>query len=146
MPEYTPEEEDKKRKDRAFDQYGREKIRYDETKESGVFGSSLNSLRSNFWFNIDKFGLSRLLLEMNAKGKPEFVNNPLSKDEKASRAKSNADAKELGKYMNLAKMKAKMKVEKKKPKPEAAKPSKPKYKDTPIPDKSDFGKKYYGKA
>jgi hypothetical protein len=120
----------------ANDQYGKPLQRYDESKNSGVFGDSLANLRANPVFNIDKLGLSRLMLELDAKNHPEYLNNgPLTPAEKAARAKMNADAKKLGAAKKVSLAKAAKKVVKPAPKPA------PRTKGGPIaPSKPSVGK------
>ncbi len=90
------------------DQYGRKKRRYDETKESGVFGSSLSELRKNPLFTLDKLGVSRAMLETKAKSKPEYLpNGPLTAAEKSERKKLGANQKEMGMAMLGSKPKKK---------------------------------------
>jgi hypothetical protein len=115
------------------DQYGRPKTKI----------SNLDSYMADPRTGVSGGYLAPLDLPFSVWGERKIDNGPLSKDEKSSRRKMNADAMEKGKYMKLAQMKA----EKKKPKPPTPKPtpeSKPKYKNVPMPNKSDSKKKYYG--
>jgi hypothetical protein len=120
---------DERYKSDGNDQYGRPKSKISN------FDSYMNDPRTG----VSKGYLAPLDLPFSIFGERKIDNGPLSKDEKASRRKLNANAKEQGKYMKLAQMKA----EKKSTKPKL---SAPKVKENPMPSKPDYKKKYYSGA
>ena len=128
---------DNKYKRDGNDQYGRPKYK-------------INNLDA-YMKNPTKGVFTPLDIGFSLFGEQKVENGPLTESEKASRSKLNADAKEKGKYLKLAAMKAAEKA-KAKPKPSNPMPSKPNYKEKykTIPIKPNYKEKYknlgYGKA
>lgn len=116
---------DERYKSDGNDQYGRPK-----TKITGI-----DSYLANPTTGVSKGYLAPLDLPFSLFDERKFNKGPLSKDEKASRSKMNADAKEKGKYMKSALAKA---AQKAKPKP---KPTAPGTKNAPMPGKPDYNTK-----
>lgn len=135
---------DERYKSDGSDQYGRPK-----TKITGI-----DSYLANPTTGVSKGYLAPLDIGFSLFDERKFNKGPLSKDEKASRSKMNADAKEKGKYMKAALSKAAQKAKPVKPTPKppmtknAPMPGKPDYntKNAPMPNKSKTNKKYYGGA
>jgi hypothetical protein len=96
---------DERYKSDGNDQYGRPKTKI----------SNFDSYMSDPRTGVSKGYLAPLDFPFSIFGERKVDNGPLSKDEKASRSKLNANAKEQGKYMKLARMKAEKKVSKPKP-------------------------------
>lgn len=134
----------------GFDQYGRPK-----TKMNAIDAYFLNNVK----YGAGKGYYAPLDLPLSLFGETKLENGPLYRDEKASRSKLNAAAKEKGKYMKSALAKAAQKAKPAEPtsppprsknpapKPPVTKappkPGKPDYKtkDVPMPNKSKT-KKY----
>lgn len=141
-----------------------EKFKSDGTDQYGRPKTKMNSIDAYFLNNV-KYGAGKgyyapLDLPLSLFGETKLENGPLYRDEKASRSKMNADAKEKGKYMKAALAKAAQKAKPAKPTPKPPvtktptptapptksppKPGKPDYKtkDVPMPNKSKTKKKY----
>lgn len=116
-----------------------ERFKSDGTDQYGRPKTKMGALDA-YMFNPAKYGASKgylapLDLPLSLFGETKLDKGPLSKDEKASRSKMNADAKEKGKYMKSALAKA---AQKAKPKP---KPTAPGTKNVPMPGKPDYNTK-----